>query len=129
MRTVTRQLAYAELPQWATEYSQYTRRSTAGTADRATGRGLTGQHLLQDEKGLLVRREHIVFLQCSGEGGKHLRLNSRGARRRHGGTATTANRPMALQRRIRQSIVIRFGIIGITETERFISFTAKKKWQ
>jgi hypothetical protein len=36
---------------------------------------------------------------------------------------------MALRRRIRQSIVIRFGIIGITETERFISFTAKKKWQ
>ena len=113
----------------ATEYSQYTRRSTVGTAHTATGRGLTGQDLLQDEKGLLVRRERIVFLQCSGEGGKHLRLNSRGARRRHGGTATTANRPMALQRRIRQSIVIRFGIIGITETERFISFTAKKKWQ
>jgi hypothetical protein len=52
-----------------------------GTADRATGRGRTGQHLLQDEKGLLVRREHIVFLQCSGEGGKHLRLNSRAGER------------------------------------------------
>ena len=76
-----------------------------------------------------MRRERIVFLECSGEGGKHLRLNSRGARRGHGGTAFHCEQADGTATANQAKHCDSFGIIGITKTERFIIFAAKKKWQ